>query len=41
MITEALVNAGVSWLGVKHLDLDVNMVTGLCYTHDSNFGFRS
>ena len=27
--------------GVWHLDLDLDMVTGHCYTHDLNFGFFS
>ena len=27
--------------GVWHLDLDLSMVTGLCYTHAPNFGALS
>ena len=37
----ALKDVRGSWLGFLHLDLDLDMVTGLCYTYDPNFGSLS
>ena len=35
----AFKDAGGSQLGVLHLEIDLNMVTGLRFTHVPNFGY--